>query len=106
MIAFLFSLAISAAVLCIVDWLYEGLQVDGFGTAMIASLVYGLFAALLVPVASTSAPAALIHFLAAGLALWLSAAVLPGFRVNGFGGALVSALLIGLVEMLFGTNLF
>ena len=42
---------------------------------------------------------ALAHWIVSGLALALTAALVPGFRIQGFGTALVASLLIGLANM-------
>ena len=39
-------------------------------------------------------------------AIWLTARLLPGFDVRGFGGAIVVALLFGLINVLVGRFLF
>jgi putative membrane protein len=42
----------------------------------------------------------LLHWVVSGIALALTAAVVPGFRIRGFGTALIATLLIGLANRL------
>jgi len=44
----------------------------------------------------------LIHWLLSGVALLIVAQVLPGIRVDGFGSALIAALVIGVVSATVG----
>lgn len=46
------------------------------------------------------------HWLVSGLALAVTAAIVPGFRVRGFGTALVASFLIGLANYLVWPVLF
>jgi putative membrane protein len=48
----------------------------------------------------------LLHWLVLSFAVWLTAAILPGFHVNGFGGALRVAALFGVLNWLFGWFIF
>lgn len=47
----------------------------------------------------------LIEWLLNALALVLTAYVVPGFQVDGFGPALIAALVVGLLNVLFGVLL-
>ena len=47
-----------------------------------------------------------LHWLVLGFSVWLTAALLPGFHVNGFGGALTVAALFGVLNWLFGWFIF
>lgn len=48
----------------------------------------------------------LISWLILSVAVWATAAVLPGFRVKDFKGALIVALVFGLLNFLLGWVLF
>jgi len=41
----------------------------------------------------------LAHWIVSGLALALTAALVPGFRIRGFGSALIASLIIGLANL-------
>jgi putative membrane protein len=48
----------------------------------------------------------LLSWLVMSAAFWLTAAVLPGFSVKGFGGAVLVAAVFGLISWLIGWLLF
>jgi len=47
----------------------------------------------------------LIHWLLSGVALLIVAQILPGIRIDGFGSALIAALVIGVVSATVGVIL-
>jgi putative membrane protein len=48
----------------------------------------------------------LLTWLVWAVAIWLTAKLLPGFQVRGFGGAIVVALVFGLLNAVLGTFLY
>lgn len=97
---------LSAAALLFVAYIYSGVQVKGFGAAMIAAAVIGLFNVVLRPVLVvltlpvTIITLGLFLFVINALMFWAASGVLTGFQVRGFGAALVGSLIysaIGLV---------
>lgn len=48
----------------------------------------------------------LISWLVLSVSVWVTAAILPGFRVNGFAGALKTAALFGVLNWLLGRFIF
>lgn len=48
----------------------------------------------------------LVSWLVMSIAVWLTAALLPGFHIKGFGSAILVAALFGLLNMLIGWLLF
>ncbi|MEY2411469.1 MAG: putative rane protein [Acidobacteriaceae bacterium] len=44
----------------------------------------------------------LLHWLVSALAVWITAQVVPGFRLDGAGAALIAAIVIGLVNATLG----
>jgi putative membrane protein len=48
----------------------------------------------------------LLSWLVLGLSVWGTAAILPGFKVNGFGGALKAAAIFGVLNWLLGWLIF
>lgn len=97
---------ISGVVLIIVANVIRGIEVDGFGAALIAALVYGLVSAtigfllklLTLPLAILTL--GLIWLVVNALMLQLAAALVPGFRVRGFTPALLGAILLSIVQWL------
>jgi len=94
-----------AAALLLVAHLYPGVQVKGFGTALIAAFVLGLFNTILRPVLVlltlpvTLLTLGLFLFVINALLFWATATVLDGFTVAGFGAALIGSLIYSLCGM-------
>ena len=90
---------ISASALLLVAYLYSGVQVDSFGSALIAAFVIGLFNAVLRPVLVvltlpvTVVTLGLFLFVINALMFWSAAGILEGFYVRGFGAALLGSLI-------------
>ncbi|MEO7338982.1 MAG: phage holin family protein [Caldimonas sp.] len=91
-----------AAALLLVSQLYSGVQVPSFGAAMIAALVLGLLNTLLRPLLVlltlpvTVLTLGLFLFVINALMFYFAASLLDGFRVAGFGAALIGSLLYSL----------
>ncbi|MEW6706937.1 MAG: phage holin family protein [Pseudomonadota bacterium] len=94
-----------AAALLLVAYLYGGVQVASFGSAMLAALVLGLLNTLLRPLLVlltlpvTLVTLGLFLFVINALLFWAAASVLTGFNVTGFGAALIGSLLYSLCGM-------
>lgn len=90
---------LNAAALLAVAYLYRGVQVSSFGTALIAAFVIGLFNMLLRPLLVvltlpvTVVTLGLFLFVINALMFWAAASVLDGFHVRGFGAALLGSLI-------------
>lgn len=90
---------LSATALLMVTYLYDGVTVAGFGSALIAAFVIGLFNAVLRPVLVlltlpvTVVTLGLFLFVINALMFWAAAEVLEGFTVAGFTAALIGSLL-------------
>ena len=102
---------ISASALLLVAYLYSGVQVDSFGSALIAAFVIGLFIAVLRPVLViltlpvTIVTVGLFLFVINALMFWSAAGVLGGFHVSGFGAALLGSLLYSLIGVVIDSAL-
>jgi putative membrane protein len=94
---------LNAVALLAVAWLLPGIALAGFGSALLAALGLGFINTLVRPVlALLTLPITLLtlgifYLVLNGLLFWLASALLPGFHVQGFGSALVGALLYGVV---------
>src|SRR3954452_6978718 len=95
---------LSGVALFIVAHILPGIQVDGFGAALIAALVIGLVSAtvglilkiLLLPFIIVTL--GIVYFLINGLMLKLASAIVPGFRVNGCLPAVIGSILLTVVD--------
>ena len=94
---------LNAVALLSVTYLLPSIQVDGFGSALLAALVLGFINTLVRPVlALLTLPITVItlgvfYLVLNGLLFWLASALLPGFQVGGFVSALLGALLYGVI---------
>jgi putative membrane protein len=97
---------LSGVALLIVANVLPGIQVESFGSAMIAALVIGLVSAtvglilkiVLLPFIFLTL--GLVYFLINGLMLKLASELVPGFRVQGCLPAVLGSILLTLVDYL------
>jgi putative membrane protein len=112
MIQFAIHLLVTAALLSVVGYIVAGIDVEDGTAAVIGALVLGFANAFIRPILVVlTLP---ITFLTLGLFIWvvnafmlkLTAAFVPGFKVEGFWAAMVGSLLLGIlnfaVAALFG----
>jgi putative membrane protein len=111
MIEFLAHLVISAALLLVVANLVSGVQIDSWGSAIIAALVLGVVNAIIRPLLVfltlplTIVTLGLFLLVINALMLQLVGAIAPGVRVAGFGPALWGSLLLTLLNLGVGALL-
>ena len=102
---------LSALSLLIVAYLIKGFDISGFGSALLAAVVIGLangtigFFLKVVTFPLTILTLGLFWWVINALMLKLAAAVVPGFKINGFLPALIGALVLSLVNLLLRTFL-
>jgi putative membrane protein len=95
---------LSGVALLIVSAILPGIEVEGFGSALIAALVIGLVGAtvglvlkiILLPFIIITL--GVVYFLINGLMLKLASEFVPGFRVNGCLTAVVGSVLLTIVD--------
>ena len=102
---------LSAAALLLVAYIYSGVQVNSFTSALIAAFVIGLFNVVLRPVLVvltlpvTIVTVGLFLFIINALMFWAAASVLDGFQVRGFGAALLGSLIYSALGVLIESAL-
>ena len=102
---------LSAAALLVVAYIYSGVQVNSFTSALIAAFVIGLFNVVLRPVLVvltlpvTIVTVGLFLFIINALLFWAAASVLDGFQVRGFGAALLGSLIYSALGVLIESAL-
>lgn len=90
---------LSAVALLAITYIYSGVQVTSFSTALIAAFVIGLFNTILRPVLVvltlpvTLVTLGLFLFVINAFMFWAASGVMNGFRVSGFGAALLGSLI-------------
>ena len=97
---------VNALALIAVAYLLPSITVSSFTSALIAALVLGLVNAVIRPVLVlltlpvTIITLGLFIFVINALLFWLVGSILDGFRVQGFGGALIGSILFSIVSWL------
>jgi len=104
---FIFRLLINVVAILIIAHIAPGLiRVDGFLAALIAAILLGIVNTIIRPIlVILTFPLTLLTFglfllVINALMLWLVSALLSGFSVNGFWGALFGSILISIVSWL------
>ena len=95
---------LSGVALLVVANILPGIQVQGFGAALIAALVIGIVSAtvglllkiILFPFAILTL--GLVYLVVNGLMLMLASGLVSGFRVNGFLTAIFGSILLSVVD--------
>lgn len=96
---------LAACALLLVAYLYPGVQVKSFSSALIAAFVIGLFNMVLRPILVvltlpvTIVTLGLFLFVINALLFWAAASMLDGFHVNGFGAALLGSLIYSAIML-------
>jgi len=104
---FILYFFVMAAAMVVMSRVLPGFQVTGWGPAIIASLILALLNVILRPVLwLLSLPFILVTlglflFVINAIVLWVTAALVPGFRIDGLGTALLASLILSLVSVLW-----
>jgi putative membrane protein len=104
MTQFLLTWLVTTISLLILTKLPVGLELEDFGSAIVAALVLGLLNAFLRPILAffafpiTFLTLGLFSFVINAFILWLATGLVKGFRLNGCLSALFSAVLLGLLN--------
>ncbi|HTY18256.1 MAG TPA: phage holin family protein [Myxococcota bacterium] len=105
MAPFLVNLLISAGLLLVVAHVVTGIEVRDWGAALLAALVLGVVNAVVRPILVmltlplTIVTLGLFLFVVNALMLQLAAYFVPGFKVAGFGAALLGSLLLTILNV-------
>jgi putative membrane protein len=96
---------LAACALLLVAYIYPGVQLQGYGTALIAAAIIGLFNVLLRPVLVvltlpvTIITLGLFLFVINALLFWAASGLLQGFAVNGFWAAMLGSLIYSVLML-------
>lgn len=95
---------ILTAAIMVSAYLFPGLEVSGFGTALFAALVLGILNAFFRPILLVLTlpinilSLGLFTFVINAFLLMMTSGVIGGLQVDGFGSALLGSLIISLVS--------
>lgn len=102
---------LSAAALLLVAYVYTGVEVQSFTSAMIAAFVIGLLNTVVRPLLVvltlpvTVLTLGLFLFVINALMFWAAAGVLDGFHVRGFVAALIGSVIYSLIGLVIESAL-
>lgn len=105
---FLLHLVIVAAALWVAAYLVPGVRVSSVPALFIAAVVLGVVNALVRPILTiltlpiTIITLGLFYLVVNAAAFALAASLVPGFDLDGFGSAVLGALLVSLVSWVLG----
>ncbi len=102
---FLIHLLITMAAILIISYLFpQVMKAQGFMAALVAAFVLGIVNAVLRPILVfltfpiTLLTLGIFLLVINGFMLWIASALVPGFKVNGFLGAVLGSVLISVVS--------
>jgi putative membrane protein len=102
---------LSASALLFVAYIYDGVEVGSFGSALLAAFVIGLLNTVVRPVLVvltlpvTVLTLGLFLFIINALMFWAAAALLDGFVVRNFVAALVGSLIYSVIGIVIESAL-
>lgn len=106
MLVLLIRLLLNALVIFFVAHMIRGVEIKGFGTAIVVSVILGIMNILVRPVLLiltlpiTVLTLGLFIFVLNGLLLWAVSTIVPGFAIHSFFAAFLAAFLISLGSLL------
>ena len=107
MIKHLLYFVVVAAVMFGLARVLPGFEVSSFTSALIAAVVLGLMNVIVKPILFvltlpfTILTLGLFLFVLNAIVLWLTSLLVPGFRIHGILTALIAALVLSLVGMIW-----
>ncbi len=94
---------VAALAIIVTAYLLPGVTVSGFVAALVVAVVLGVLNALVKPLLLVLTlpinvlTLGLFTFVINGLLIWLSAKIVPGFTVSGFGVSILFAIVLTIV---------
>lgn len=106
MVRWIVSLVLDAAVLILAALLLDSFHLDGFGTALLAALILSILNLIVKPILIvltlpvTILTLGLFLIVINAITLMLAQAIIgPSFVIDGFGTAIVAAIVISLINL-------
>ncbi|QKY69915.1 phage holin family protein [Lentibacillus sp. CBA3610] len=107
LIRWLISVFLNAVALIVVAELFNGFQLEGFGTALLASVILGLLNVIIKPILVvltlpiTLLTLGLFLFVINAITLMITQAIMDhSFVIEGFGTAIIAAVIISILNLL------
>lgn len=98
------TLALNSAALLAADWVLDSIHISGIFSAIVAALVMGVVNTLIRPILLlltfplTAITLGLFIFVVNAITFALTAFLVPGFSIYGFGGAFWGAIITSIVS--------
>ena len=98
---------VMAAAMLGLSKILPGFQVTGWGPALLATFVLGIVNVIVKPILFvltlpfTILTLGLFLFVINAICLWLTALLVPGFHIQGFGTTLLASILLAIVSLLW-----
>jgi putative membrane protein len=98
------SWLINTLVIIVAAYIVPGVRVDNFVAALITALVLGIINAFIRPILLILTlpinilTLGLFTFVIMAFLVWLAAQIVPGFRVDNFGSALLFAIVVAVIN--------
>ena len=105
--SFILQLLLSAVVVILLSWLLPGVEVAGYGSAILVALVIALLQLIVKPILViltlpiTILTLGLFLLVINALLVLLADAIVPGFEVTNFWWAILFSILLSLLGSLF-----
>lgn len=109
---FILGWIIYSIVILIAAYIIPGVRVSNFGTALIVAIVIGIINILLRPLIVlltlpiTILTLGLFIFVINAFLFWLAAQIVPGFKIDNFGSAILFAIVVAIINGFFGMFIF
>lgn len=106
MMAYIVQIILTSLILLLMAKMVKGVTIDSWGSALLGAIVLGLVNAFVKPlmvfltIPLTIITLGLFLLVINALVLQLVAALSPGIKVDGFGSALLGALVLTLLNLL------
>jgi len=105
-VSFILDLLVTSVLVLLVAQIVRGVEVQSWGSALLAALVLGLVNAVIRPIALffsiplTILTLGLFVWVINALMLWIVGALTPGFTVRGFRAAFLGSLILTGLQLL------
>ena len=92
-----------------IDWLFDGIQIEGYGTALIFIIILSVLNILVKPILHiislpiTLLTLGLFSFLINAFVFYLSSQFVSGFHIEGFFTTLLASILFSLGQSVFAS---
>jgi len=106
MIRGILSLVLNAVALLLVAQIFDGFTIESFWTAVIASLILAILNAIVKPILKLLTlpinimTLGLFTFVINGLTLMMTQAILTDFVIDGFGIAILAAIVLSIINLI------